>query len=223
MGGARFIPMSAPTAFLIASTLFATALPPAALAQQAPPPPPASSTLAAPLAPGLSQELSDAAKMIHDGQYAAAQAKIDSVLASDARNPQARFLRGIVETDQGEVDAALATFQGLTQDYPELPEPHNNLAVIFAQQGRYEDARTALESALAAFPDYAIAHENLGDVYTRLAGAEYDRALSLDKTNKSAQSKLALVREVFAVPPSSAAPKPPVPAPKPAQAPKPKK
>ena len=194
-----------------------------ALAQQAPPPPPASTNLVAPPAPGLAPELADAAKMIRDGQYAAAQTKIDGVLAGDARNPQARFLRGIVETDQGEVDAALATFQGLTQDYPELPEPHNNLAVIFAQQGRYEDAKSALELALAASPDYAIAHENLGDIYTRLAAGEYDKAMALDKTNKSAQAKLALVRELFAVPPSSTAPKLPVPVPKPAQTPKPKK
>lgn len=193
----------------------------AALAQQAPPPPPASTNLVAPAAPGLSPDLADAAKMIRDGQYAGAQAKLDAVLASDVRNPQARFLRGIVEADQGEVDAALSTFQGLTQDFPELPEPHNNLAVIFAQQGRYEDAKAALQQALAASPDYAIAHENLGDVYTRLAGGEYDKALALDKANKSAEAKLALVRELFAVPPSTTAPKLPVPVPKPP--PKPKK
>jgi tetratricopeptide (TPR) repeat protein len=192
-----------------------------ALAQQAPPPPPASAGLVAPQTPGLSPELAEAAKMIHDGQYAAAQAKIGAVLAGDARNPQARFLKGIVEADQGEVDAALSTFQALTQDFPELPEPHNNLAVIFAQQGRYEDAKSALEQALAASPDYAIAHENLGDIYTRLAGGEYDKALALDKTNKSAEAKLALVRDLFAVSPSSPAPKLPVPVPKPA--PKPKK
>ncbi len=194
-----------------------------ALAQQAPPPPPASTNLVAPPAPGLSPELADAAKMIHEGRYSAARTKIDSVLASDARNPQARFLRGVVETDQGEVDAALSTFQALTQDFPELPEPHNNLAVLFAQQGRYEDAKTALELALSASPDYAIAHENLGDIYGRLASGEYDKALAIDKTNKSAQAKLALVRELFALPASSTPPKLPVPVPKPAQAPKPNK
>ena len=89
-----------------------------------------------------------------------------------------------------------------------MPEPHNNLAVIWAQKGRYDKAKTELEIALAAHPDYAIAHENLGDVYSRLAGAEYDRALALDKTNKSAQTKLTLVRELYAVAPSSNAPLP---------------
>jgi len=118
-------------------------------------------------------------------------------------------------------DAAIATFQALTEDYPELPEPYNNLAVIWAQRGEYDKARKALELALTTRPDYAIAHENLGDIYSRMASAEYDRAIALDKTNKSAQAKLALVRELFAVAPSSTAPKPPEP--KPAPAPKAKK
>jgi len=159
--------------------------------------------------------------MIRDGHYAPALAKIDGVLAADAKNPQARFLKGVVQTDQSETDAAIETFQGLTEDYPELPEPYNNLAVIWAQQGQYEKARKALELALVTRPDYAVAHENLGDIYARLAGLEYDRAIALDKNNKSAQSKLTLVRELFAVAPSATAPKIAVPVPKPA--PKPKK
>src|SRR5215470_8719163 len=184
------------------------------VAAQAPPPPPASATAgAAQRPPGLSPELADASQKIRDGEYVAALAKIDAVLATDAKNPQARFLKGVVQTDQTETDAAIATFQGLIEDYPELPEPYNNLAVIWARQGEYEKAKRALELALATRPDYAIAHENLGDVYTRLASVEYDRALSLDKTNKSAQTKLALVRELFAVPPSSTAPKPQGPVP----------
>jgi len=114
------------------------------------------------------------------------------------------------------VSWAVATFQALTEEFPELPEPYNNLAVIWAQRGQYEKARAALESAIASNPDYAIAHENLGDIYSRLAGAEYDRAVALDKTNKSAQGKLVLVRQLYAVAPSSNAPKALTPVPKPA-------
>jgi tetratricopeptide (TPR) repeat protein len=188
---------------------------------QTPPPPPAAGELVKPAIPGLPSELAAANKLIHDGEYTDALAKIDAVLASDARNPQARFLKGVIQTDQGEPDEATATFKALTEDFPELPEPHNNLAVIWAQKGRYDIAKAELETALAANPDYAIAHENLGDIYSRLAGAEYDRALALDKTNKSAQTKLALVRQLFDVPPSTSPPKAPVP--KPAKPPKPKK
>src|SRR5438067_363696 len=201
-------------AFVVAATLTH------ALAQQAPPPPPTSATLQPQRTPGLSPELAEAAGMIRDGQYASAIEKIDAALASDTKNPQARFLKGVVQSDQSETDAAIATFQQLTEDYPELPEPYNNLAVIWAQKGEYEKARKALETALLTRPDYGIAHENLGDIYARLAGLEYDRAATLDKANKSAQAKLTLVRELYAVAPSSTAPKLPVPVPKPPAKPK---
>jgi Flp pilus assembly protein TadD len=199
--------------------LLAAAVAPA-LAQRAPPPPPTSATALPQRTPGLSPELAEAAGMIREGQYATALAKIDDVLSSDAKNPQARFLKGVVQSDQNETDEAIATFQGLTEDYPELPEPYNNLAVIWAQRGEYEKARTALETALLSRPDYGIAHENLGDIYARLAGLEYDRAIALDKGNKSAEAKLRLVRELYAVAPSSTAPKAPVPVPKPPAKPK---
>ncbi|HEV3241401.1 MAG TPA: tetratricopeptide repeat protein [Casimicrobiaceae bacterium] len=192
------------------------ALLPVAVAQQTPPPPPTSATVAPQRTPGLTPELADAARLISEGQYVSALARIDAVLATDAKNPQARFLKGVVHADRAETDAAIATFEALNQDYPELPEPYNNLAVIWARQGEYDKARKALELALLTRPDYAIAHENLGDIYARLAGAEYDRAIALDRTNKSAQGKLVLVRELFAVAPSTSAPKPALPQPAPA-------
>jgi tetratricopeptide (TPR) repeat protein len=194
-----------------------------ALAQQAPPPPPSAGTTVPAVTPGLTPELAEATRMIQDGQYASARVKINAALAADTKNPQARFLRGVVEADEGEQDSAMATFQALTEDFPELPEPYNNLAVIWAQRGQYEKARSALESAIASNPDYAIAHENLGDIYSRLAGVEYDRAVAIDRTNKSAQAKLVLVRQLYAVAPSSNAPVLAVPTPKPAATSKPKK
>jgi Flp pilus assembly protein TadD len=205
-----------------AAALIVAANPTQVLAQQTPPPPPTTATVQPQRTPGLSPELAEAAGMIREGQYATALAKIDGVLATDAKNPQARFLKGVVQSDQEQTDAAIATFQQLTEDYPELPEPYNNLAVIWAQQGEYDKARKALETALLTRPDYGVAHENLGDIYARLAGLEYDRATALDKGNKSAQTKLNLVRELFAVAPSSAPPKAPVPVPK-APAAKPKR
>lgn len=179
-----------------------------AAAQQTPPPPPSSANAIQKRTPGLAPELQDASRLIGEGAYGPALSEIDAVLAADPKNPQARFLKGVVQTDQDETDAAIATFQGLNEDYPELPEPYNNLAVIWAKKGEYAKARTALEIALATRPDYVIAHENLGDIYVRLAGLEYDHVAALDKKNKSAPAKLVLVRELFAVTPTNAAPKP---------------
>lgn len=100
-------------------------------------------------------------------------------LAERPQDPQLRFMKGLIETRQGQADAALATFTALTLDYPELPEPHNNLAVLHAAAGRLAQARAALETALQLNPQYAVAHRNLGDVYLQLAAQSYRTSLGL--------------------------------------------
>jgi Flp pilus assembly protein TadD len=150
------------------------------------------------------QALRVAADLVRDKQYADATAKIDALLRERPREPQARFLKGVIEAEEGRRDAAIATMRGLIDDYPELPEPYNNLAVLYAQKGEYEGARLALETAVRTAPDWAVARENLGDVYARLAAAEYERAAKLDRANKTAPAKLGLVRELLA----AGAPKP---------------
>ena len=89
-------------------------------------------------------------------------------------------------------------------DYPELPEPHNNLAVLYAQKGEYALARDELEAAISAAPDYVVAYENLGDIYARLAAVNYEKAMARDARNKTAPAKLKLVREVLAPQPAPA-------------------
>src|SRR5215470_1564113 len=146
------------------------------------------------------QGLREASALVKDKQFSAAQAKLDVLLAQRPREPQARFLKGVAQTEQGQDTAAIATFQSLVEDYPELPEPYNNLAVLYAQKGQYESARLALESAVKAAPDWGVAHENLGDIYVRLGAAEYATAAKLDKANKTAAGKLVLARDLLAPP-----------------------
>jgi len=149
--------------------------------------------------------LREAAALVKNRQYAGAQEKLDALLVVRPREPRARFLKGVVATEEGRTDAALAAFRALIEDYPELPEPYNNLAVLLAQRGEYESARLALETALRTAPDWSVAHENLGDLYARLAAAQYAQAAKFDRDNKSAPAKLALARDLLA---SAAPPKP---------------
>ncbi len=142
--------------------------------------------------------LREAAVLIKERQYASAQERLDVLLAARPREPRARFLSGVVATEAGRTDVAIAAFRGLIEDYPELPEPYNNLAVILAQRGEYESARQALEIALRTAPDWSVAHENLGDLYARLAAVEYAQAAKFDRDNKSAPAKLALARDLLA-------------------------
>ena len=131
----------------------------------------------------------EAQKLYGQGKLAPALDKVEVFLKTSPRDPQGRFLKGLIYTEQKRVPEAIQMFTGLTEDYPELPEPYNNLAVLYASQGNYERAKTTLELAIQTHPSYAIAHENLGDIYARLAGRAYDRALQIDRNNPSARSK----------------------------------
>ena len=149
-------------------------------------------------------ELQDANALFKDGNSAQALDKVNSYLANHPKDAKARFLLGLIYTEQNKSAEAIKVFTSLTQDYPELPEPYNNLAVLYAAQGQYEKARIALETAIRTHPSYAIAHENLGDIYAKLATQAYDKALQFDKTNTTAQTKLELIKELFPSSPRAA-------------------
>jgi tetratricopeptide (TPR) repeat protein len=150
--------------------------------------------------PALADDLDDASKLLKAGQRDQALERVNRVLAQKKDDPKARFLKGIILTEQGNTKDAIEIFTKLTQDYPNLPEPYNNLAVIYAGQGQYDKARAALEQSIRTHPSYATAYENLGDVYAKLASQAYDKALQLDKSNAGAQNKLSLVRELVGGP-----------------------
>jgi hypothetical protein len=149
-------------------------------------------------------DLQDITKLISAGQQVQALDRVNAYLTTHPKDAQARFLKGIVLTEQGKQAEAIQIFSGLTEEFPELPEPYNNLAVIYAAQGQYEKARNALELAIHTHPSYGTAHENLGDVYAKLATKSYDKALQLDRNNTSAQGKLSLIRGLFEKPASGA-------------------
>jgi tetratricopeptide (TPR) repeat protein len=148
-------------------------------------------------APALATEIQDINQQFRNGDLTGALEHADRYLAKNPKDAQARFLKGLILADQGKTNDAIAVFSGLTEDYPELPEPYNNLAVLYASQGKYEAAKNALEMAIRTHPSYATAHENLGDIYAKMASIAYDKALELDSKNATAQTKLALIQEMI--------------------------
>ncbi|HUJ85517.1 MAG TPA: tetratricopeptide repeat protein [Burkholderiales bacterium] len=150
-------------------------------------------------------DMQEANALLKAGHYGQALEHVNKVIAAKPQDPQARFLKGLIFTEQGDTKDAIEVFQKLTQDYPGLPEPYNNLAVIYASQGHYEKARAALEKSIRTHSSYATAYENLGDVYARLASQAYDKALQLDSSNSTAQSKLMLVRSLVGTAPQASA------------------
>ena len=152
----------------------------------------------------FADSLDDAQKAINVGNYEQALTDLNKYLDRNPGNAEARFSKGLTLTMLSRDDAAITVFSDLVRDFPELPEPYNNLAVLYARAGRYEEARDALEAALVAHPSYATAHENLGDIYAALANAAYNRAIVLDKSNSTIESKQALVAQITGMQKSTA-------------------
>ncbi|MCS4509656.1 tetratricopeptide repeat protein [Xylophilus ampelinus] len=155
--------------------------------------------------PTHAAETADA--LLRKGRNAEALAKADAFLQNHPRDAQMRFVKARAESALGRRAAALATLRELTQDYPALPEPLNNLAALQAADGQWDAALQSLEAALRLKPDYAVAYENLGDVYLALAQQRYARALVLDPDNAALRARAARLQPA-PTPAAAAAPAP---------------
>jgi Flp pilus assembly protein TadD len=142
-------------------------------------------------------DLTDVKQLAEAGKPNEAMIKLDALLATRPKDAQLRFLKGVLLTQTRHDDEAIAVFLQLNEDYPELAEPYNNLAVLYAAKGQYDKARVALEAAVRGNPGYATAYENLGDVYARLAAQAFARALALEGGNAALPPKIAQLNMVF--------------------------
>ena len=97
----------------------------------------------------------EAATLVRERRFVEARLKLDALLAQRPREPQARFLTAVADAEEGRTEAAIAGFESLTRDYPELPEPWNNLGALYLGRGDYDSARMALQTAVVAAPDWA--------------------------------------------------------------------
>ncbi len=138
----------------------------------------------------------DVTRLFRNGQTSQAFTQLDLLLAARPKDPQLRFLKGVMQSDSQRTDDAVVTFRQLSADHPDLPEPYNNLAVIHAARGDYAQARVALEAALTVNPTYAVAHQNLGDVLLQMASQSYAKAAQLDPGNAGVATRLALLRQL---------------------------
>ena len=154
---------------------------------------------AIPARAATAEELSEVSRLHRAGQSAAALDRAERVLSAQPKDAQMRFLKSVVLVDLGRSAEAQAILQLLVQDYPELAEPHNNLAAIYAAAGDYGKSRAELEETIRLNPGYAPAHENLGDVHALLAAQSYARALRLEPASATLPRKLALVRQLTAI------------------------
>jgi Tetratricopeptide repeat len=145
-----------------------------------------------------SDPMAEVQGMVKAGRSAEALRTLDTLIAQRPADAQWRFQKGVILVDQKRSAEAITVFQRLGQDFPALPEPFNNLAVLYVEQGQLDKARTALESAIRSRPNYGTAFQNLGDVYTRMASRAYAKALQIE--DPEAAPKLALIRDIYDLP-----------------------
>lgn len=137
--------------------------------------------------------LDQAQKLLNSGKKTEALAAVNQFLQTKPNDAQGRFLKGVVLTETGQAEEAIKLYTELIRDFPELPEPYNNLAVLYSAQNQPDQAKSALETAIRNHPGYATAHENLGDVYLQLARRSYAKAIEL-APGKSGEIKEKLKR-----------------------------
>ncbi len=134
----------------------------------------------------------DVNRLVVSEQWARAQTQAEQHLKSQPTDPQMRLLLSRIQDGLGQTAAAIQTLQDLTQSFPELPEPHNNLAALLARENRYAEALAELQAAVRVRPDYATAQENLGDVYIALAIEAYQNAVrAMPSQPRAANKRLA--------------------------------
>lgn len=143
--------------------------------------------------------------LIKQAQYKEALKLTEDQLSRNKADIKLQFMKGLILTRLERYSEAENVFIQLTKENPELPEPYNNLAVVYAAQGKYTQAEEALKDAINTHPSYATAHENLGDIYAKMASRAYNQALELDTSNQTAREKLSLINELMSAP---AEPKP---------------
>jgi tetratricopeptide (TPR) repeat protein len=131
----------------------------------------------------LADALSDIESLIQNKQWTQAQRLLQAELdrkTTTAQSPQWRLMQSQVMAGMGKNQEAIQALQTLIQEFPELPEPYNNLGVLLAAQGQFEPAAEAFLAAIQARPNYKVAFQNLGDLYTAMARQAYDNAKALN-------------------------------------------
>jgi len=132
------------------------------------------------------------------GELPAALATAQAGVAARPGDAQSRFVLGVVLMDMGRDAQALAVFTDLSQAYPELPDPMNNIALLQARAGQLEPARQSLETALRNDPAHRAARVNLGQVHLMLAAQAWSQAAAAMPGDSALQSKLQSVRALLA-------------------------
>ncbi len=126
--------------------------------------------------------------LLSQGDSRAGLEQLRQFLKDQPDSYQAWFLLGVNQAEQRQFDDAIVSFHQVIRLKPKLAEPHNNLAVIYNETGKFQAAVNELEASLALKPGYVTAQENIGDLYVKLAADAYRKVLA-QKDNPALQRR----------------------------------
>ncbi len=152
----------------------------------------------------LASDFESALAAYRSGKKTQALELLQRQLNTEPKDIQLLLLKGVILAESGKTQEARLIFQNLVKEYPSLPEPRNNLALLYAAEGDLDNARATLEMALRSNPSYAVIYENLIEIYSQLASQSFARATNRNPKAKEVQPKLRLISEVLTLPPGSA-------------------
>ena len=146
-------------------------------------------------------DINTAKSLFENGRIDSALIELDKIISEKPDSAEARFLKGVALQALDRNDEAIDVYTSLAKDFPELPEPYNNLAVLFAEKSEFDKAEDALRAAIKTNKSYATAYENLGDIYAQRASIAYNDALNLSPTNRNAvEVKLSMIDNILLPP-----------------------
>lgn len=135
-------------------------------------------------------------RLISRGKLQDALNLADSELEKNPQNLNLRFTRGVIFSDMKKYKEAKEIFEQLIREYPEVAEPYNNLAVIYAAEGNKGRAKELLETSLSNNAKSITTYNNLGDVYLAYALEMFEKASKLAPNNKRISKKVETLREL---------------------------
>ena len=139
----------------------------------------------------------DIQAFIQKEQYKEALNLTNDHLSRNKTDIKFQFLKGLILTHLSQYVEAENLYLKMAADNQKSPEPLNNLAVIYAIQGKYLEAEETLKKALDTNTNYATAYSNLGDIYAKAASRAYNKALGLEESKVTNEEKLLLLDELI--------------------------
>lgn len=131
--------------------------------------------------------------LVFSGEFTQALQQVDRLLQIYPTDFNARLLRGVILAKLQRYTEAIDVFTQLNEELPGSPEPLNNLAVVYAAQGDYEQAQYILHRALNTHPSYALSYNNLTVLYAQQASSAYRHALDGKSPSQESPPELALI------------------------------